>query len=210
MSPADRDDAVAREYARLAERYDRRWSFYVEATIRETLKRLEARPGDKVLDAGCGTGALLHALASRQRKLELAGLDLSPEMLEIARARLGGRVELRQGRLEAMPFDDSSFDLVISTSVFHYLRRPGEALAEVWRVLRPGGRILITDWCDDYLVCRLFDPLLRLFNRAHFRTYGGDQCVALLRVAGFEQVEVERYKINLAWGMMTARGAKRG
>ncbi len=210
MSPADRDDAVAREYARLAERYDRRWSFYVEATVAETLKRLEARPGDKVLDAGCGTGALLHALASRQRKLELAGLDLSPEMLEIARARLGDRAELRQGRLEAMPFDDLSFDLVISTSVFHYLRRPGEALAEVWRVLRPGGRILITDWCDDYLVCRLFDPLLRLFNRAHFRTYGGDQCVALLRVAGFEQVEVERYKINLAWGMMTARGAKRG
>ena len=210
MSAADGDDAVAREYARLAARYDRRWSFYIEATVGETLKRLDARPGDKVLDAGCGTGALLHALSSQHPKLELAGLDLSPEMLGVAGARLGGSVELRQGRMEAMPFGDARFDLVVSTSVFHYLRRPDEALAEAWRVLRPGGRILITDWCDDYLACRLIDPLLRLFNRAHFRTYGGDQCAVLLKVAGFESVEVERYKISLAWGMMTARGAKTG
>jgi ubiquinone/menaquinone biosynthesis C-methylase UbiE len=210
VSPAKHDDAVAREYARLAARYDHRWSFYVEATVAETLKRLEARPGDKVLDAGCGTGALLHALSSKQPKLELAGLDLSPEMLDVARARLGDSVELRQGSMEAMPFADLSFDLVVSTSVFHYVRRPGEALADALRVLTPGGRILITDWCDDYLACRLLDPLLRLFNRAHFRTYGGDQCAALLKVAGFGSVEVERYKVSMAWGMMTARGAKRG
>lgn len=208
MSRDNRDDAVAREYARLAARYDRRWSFYVAATIGETLRRLEARPGDKVLDAGCGTGALLHALSLLSPELSLTGLDLSPEMLDVARAKLGPSVELHEGRHETLPFADTSFDLVVSTSVFHYLRRPAQALAETRRVLRPGGRIVVTDWCDDYLSCRILDRFLRLFNRAHRRVYGGDELKALLEAAGFAAVEVERFKISWAWGMMTGRGRK--
>src|SRR2546426_745335 len=83
-------DAVLREYARLAPGYDRRWSTYIQAGVRGTLARLGARPAGAVLDVGCGTGALLAALAQSEPPLgvRLAGLDPSPEMLAVARGKL--------------------------------------------------------------------------------------------------------------------------
>src|SRR5207247_10649198 len=144
--------AVLREYARLAPGYDRRWSSYIQAGVRGTLARLGARPAGAVLDVGCGTGALLAALAQSEPPLgvRLAGLDPSPEMLAVARSKLAPAVELRGGWAEGIPYGDATFDVVVSCSVFHYLRRPMAALAEMARVLAPGGRLVITDWCDDY------------------------------------------------------------
>ena len=74
------------------------------------------------------------------------------------------------------------------------------------RVLRPNGRLVITDWCDDYIACRLCDLWLRAFNRAHFRTYGEKVCRHLLEEAGFIAVRVDAYRINWLWGLMTAVG----
>ena len=72
------------------------------------------------------------------------------------------------------------------------------------RVLRPGGQLVITDWCDDYLACRICDWYLRIFSAAHYRTYGVRQCRTLLERAGARGVAVQRYKINWLWGLMTA------
>ncbi|MDP6390874.1 MAG: methyltransferase domain-containing protein [Alphaproteobacteria bacterium] len=207
MTSADREPVIE-EYARLAARYDRRWAFYVEATLRETLRRLDPAPGERVLDVGCGTGALLSAMSQIFPGLELVGIDPTPEMLAVARSKLGGSVELVLGAAEDLPFGDSSFDLVISTSMLHYIQRPADALAEMARVLKPGGRLVITDWCDDYLACRICDFFLRKLNPAHFDTYGGDDCRRLMNDAAFEAVEVERFKINWLWGLMTAQGRK--
>ena len=201
-------DPVLREYDRLAARYDRRWSFYVDATIREMLRRLAPRPGDKVLDVGCGTGALLQALSLSFPGVVLAGVDLSSEMLGVARSKIASSVKLRQGRAESLPFESKAFDIVVSTSILHYLRVPDDALREMKRVLKPGGQVIVSDWCDDYLACRLCDRFLRLFNRAHFKTYDSAECVELMKAAGFESIDVERFKISWLWGLMTASGTK--
>lgn len=204
-----RPNSVTREYARLAARYDSRWSFYIGATVSATLERLAPGPGDRVLDVGCGTGAFLEALSRRFPEVELTGVDLSPEMLAVAERRLGGSAELKQGRVENLPFADAEFDVVVSTSVLHYVRHPDAALGEMKRVLEPGGRAVVTDWCDDYLTCRVCDLILRLFNRAHFRTYGCAECERLMTDAGFGSVEIEAYKINWLWGLMTVSGTSR-
>lgn len=68
--------------------------------------------------------------------------------------------------------------------------------------------MVITDWCDDYLACRLCDLWLRVFDRAHFRTYGQEQCGRFVQQAGFTGVRVDRYKINWLWGLMTSVGEK--
>ncbi len=201
-------DPVRRAYAGLARRYDRVWSSYVSASVEATLRRLEAAPGERVLDLGCGTGALLASLAGGAADADLTGIDLSGEMLEVARGRKRPPMRLIQGSAEDLPFAAEAFDAVVSTSVFHYFRRPAVALGEIRRVLRPGGRLVVTDWCDDFVSCRACDLVLRLFDRAHFRSYGAAELTRMLDEAGFTVVSLDRYKIDWLWGMMTAIARK--
>jgi ubiquinone/menaquinone biosynthesis C-methylase UbiE len=208
--PTREHHAVVEEYDRLASVYDTRWSFYNDSTARETMRRLELRPGDRVLDVGCGTGILLGAIGDAFAEARLSGIDASPEMLGVARRRLGERAELRQGWAHELPWGDASFDLVVCSSVLHYLRGPETALAEMRRVVRTDGGVVITDWSNDYLTCRALDFLLRRFNRAHHRVYRRRQLRDMLRSSGFAKVRVDRYKINWRWGMMTATASSPG
>jgi SAM-dependent methyltransferase len=110
-----------------------------------------APAGGRVLDVGCGPGHLSIRLA-REHGLEVTGLDLDPAMIERAQANAerleaegGGRPSFLVGDVAALPFPDGSFDLVVSTLSMHHWEDPSAALAEIARVLRPGGRALIWD-----------------------------------------------------------------
>lgn len=197
-------DPVVAEYAKAAERYDEKWAFYVEATTRETLRRLPMTPGARVLDVGCGTGELLRRLRAKYPQAALAGLDPVAEMLAVAKDKLSGKEDLRIGYADSLPWPAGTFDVVVSCNMFHYITHPIEALHEMARVLRPGGAIVLTDWCDDYLACRLCNFYLRLTNRAFYKTYRRAECLDLLQRAGFTEVKLDRYKISWLWGLMTA------
>jgi ubiquinone/menaquinone biosynthesis C-methylase UbiE len=205
----DSHRAVQREYGRLAERYDDRWASYVDASVRETLRRLPPNGDGRLLDIGCGTGAFLEAVRARYPDMRIAGVDISPHMLAVARRRLPKSAALHVAPADALPFPDARFDVVVTTNAFHFFRTPDAALREIHRVLRPGGIFVVTDWCDDYLTCRLCDRLLGLFTAAHHRTYGSAECRRLLERAGFEAIAVEPYKISWLWGLMTATAHKR-
>ncbi|MGH8307870.1 MAG: methyltransferase domain-containing protein [Gammaproteobacteria bacterium] len=201
-------DPIRKEYARLAPEYDTRWSFYIEATTRATLARLSAHRTARILDVGCGTGILLQRLTQKLPQATLVGIDPVPEMLAVARTRVSPSTELREAWVEELPFEDNKFDVVVSCNMFHYVRQPVSALMEMSRVLRPGGELLITDWCDDYLTCRIIGWWLHLFSPVHVKVYGERECLRLLKEAGYPQSHIERYKINWFWGLMTARMTK--
>ncbi|HEY3352054.1 MAG TPA: methyltransferase domain-containing protein [Polyangia bacterium] len=112
----------------------------------EMLARLPDVRRGRALDIGCGGGFYLEELA--RRGFAAAGVDSSPGMLDrcrdrLARAGLGARVRLAHGDVEALPFDDGSFDLVLAIGVLGYLLRDDRALAELRRVLRPGGYVIV-------------------------------------------------------------------
>ena len=198
------NDPVVAEYAKAAEKYDEKWAFYVDATTRETLRRMPMTPSTRVLDVGCGTGELLMRLRAKYPDALLAGLDPVAEMLGVAKDKLSGREDLRVGYADSLPWASSSFDVVVSCNMFHYISHPVEALREMARVIRPGGALVLTDWCDDYLACRVCNLYLRLTNRAFYKTYRQAECLDLLHRAGFKDVTLDTYKINWLWGLMTA------
>ena len=201
-------DPVQTEYSHLAKQYDSRWSFYVNATIGETLNRLEINQGERILDLGCGTGVLIQRLLQVSPEIEVFGIDSCAEMLEIAKQKLPESVDLKVGIADNLPFPSNSFDVVVSTSAFHYFRDPSQALQEAKRVLKPNGRLVITDWCYDYLTCKVCDFFLGFFNPAHFRTYGVAEFQEMMRSEGLQGIAIERYKIDWFWGMMTATAVK--
>lgn len=98
--------------------------------------------GRRILDAGCGSGPLFAAL--RDRGAVVTGFDSSATMLELARRRLGGDADLHLADLGGpLPFGDGAFDDVIASLVLHYLEDWTAPLAELRRVLRPGGRLIL-------------------------------------------------------------------
>lgn len=197
-----------KEYSRLAEVYDKKWSFYTEATTSETLTRFSLHPADRLLDVGCGTGLLLDRLSGIHPDKQLFGIDPVPAMLDVARRRLSPSIELHQAWAAHLPFEEEQFDVVISCSMFHYIHKPMEALREMKRVLRPNGLLVITDWCDDFFTCKICDLYLRLFNRAYFKAYSKRGCIRLLKEAGYSVKSIDRYKINWLWGLMTIKAIR--
>ncbi len=87
----------------------------------------------------------------------------------------------------------------------HYFSQPARVLGECGRVLRAGGWLVVTDWRDYYLACKVCDWVLRLVDPAHFRMYGMKQCQALLAEAGFHLDRAQRFKGDWLWGLMTHR-----
>jgi len=197
-------DPVIAEYSKAARDYDEKWAFYLEATTRETLRRLPMKPTARVLDVGCGTGELLMRLRAKFPAALLSGIDPVPQMLAVAKEKLSGKEDLRVGYADKLPWQSGTFDLVVSSNMFHYITHPVEAMREMARVVRPGGAFVLTDWCDDYIACRLCNLYLRLTNRAFYKTYRQGECMALMREVGLENVKFERYKISWLWGLMTA------
>lgn len=120
------------------------------------------RAAERVLDVACGTGVV--AVTAARAGASVRGLDLSPVLLEHARrnaALAEVAIEFTEGDVEALPFDDASFDVVVSQFGHMFAPRPEVAIGEMLRVLRPGGRIAFSTWPADHFVGRMFAIVAR-------------------------------------------------
>jgi SAM-dependent methyltransferase len=113
----------------------------------ELAERVQAfvLPGgnERAIDVGCGAGALALALAPLVR--EVVGVDRVPELLELARERAPANAQFVEGDATELSFDTASFDLAGTLRTLHHVRRPELVIAELARVARPGGRVLVID-----------------------------------------------------------------
>jgi ubiquinone/menaquinone biosynthesis C-methylase UbiE len=121
-----------------------RKNFYGEEVREAVLNAVGITPADTVLDVGAGTGFLTETAAKLASKV--IALDFSRRMSDEAVAKMGnGNVEFRIGNVESMPLQDSSVDIVIGNMVLHHCPHPKIAFSEISRVLKPNGRIAISD-----------------------------------------------------------------
>ena len=178
--------------------YDRQLDF-VERLMRDDGRAwVGERATGRVLEVAIGTGRSLPFYTAAS---SLTGVDLSPEMLAIARTRASERglpVDLLEGDAEALPFEDVAFDSVVCTLSLCTIPDPAAAVAEMKRVLVPGGRLLLLDHVGS-----TWPPVYALFwlaERVSIRTAGEHytrRSLPLVEAAGFEVVESERHKAGV-------------
>jgi len=139
-------------------RYDRESRARMRSLARSfvTVARKWGMTSGKVLDVGTGTGLLAIEFAKRVPGVKVVGLDLSDVALELARdnaqeSKMSLRVSFKVGDAEDMPFEDGTFDLVISSNTLHLIRDPIGMFDEIQRVLKPKGRFLISDLRRSWL-----------------------------------------------------------
>jgi ubiquinone/menaquinone biosynthesis C-methylase UbiE len=131
-----------------------RWPLFglIRYLVIKQLKR--HRPQGTLLDAGCGPGYLALAIAQKFPQLKVTGIDISKEMLDLAKINLASskcnlRVKFQQANVQQLPFENDSVDLAVSTLSLHHWSNPAQALQEIYRVLKPGGQLLIFDLRRD-------------------------------------------------------------
>ncbi|WP_297183909.1 class I SAM-dependent methyltransferase [uncultured Enorma sp.] len=113
--------------------------------LAEVTRAVAGDPAPRLLDLGCGTGALGELVLSRLPGARLTCVDLSPRMVEAARMRLGDRADVLLCDAERLPFRDGSFDAAWCNDSFHHYPDPERAAFQAWRVLAPGGTFIIGD-----------------------------------------------------------------
>ena len=167
---------------------------HVRRLRRMTIEQALLQPGETLLDVGCGTGGVTIPAKVRVGELGSAtGIDPAPEMIAVARRkaqRAGLEIDFRMGVIESLPFPDATFDVVTSSLMMHHLPEHlrVKGLAEVRRVLKPGGRILIVDMSrpSSSFIKRFFTLLVQ---HGHGSQFGVEDLLKLMRETGFEKVE---------------------
>jgi ubiquinone/menaquinone biosynthesis C-methylase UbiE len=187
-----------------------------ERAFKGTLLDLaDVRPGESVLDIGCGTGTLAIAQRRRRPDARVVGLDADPDVLGRAQAKAdagGHQVELVEAFSTAMPFPDASFDVVVSSLFFHHLRAAAKraTLAEVARVLKPGGRLHVADWGkpSDPLMRALFTTVRALDGFSVTAENARGALPRLFEDAGLEHARVQD-QLRTPLGTLALYGARK-
>ena len=184
-----------RVWEEMAPRYDRDIQFWEKVQFGGGREWIGARAKGRVLEVAVGTGRNFDVYS---RGVEITGVDLSPNMLDIARRHatdLDLEVDLRVAAAEALPFEDDSFDTAVCTLSLCTIPDPAASIAEMKRVLRPGGQLLLLDhigssWWPIWAAQRLIEQLTIRAAGEHMTR----RQLPLVEAAGFDIVESQRLK----------------
>jgi SAM-dependent methyltransferase len=196
----------ARAWAELAEPHNR-------PLFEAVLDAAGVGAGTRLLDVGCGTGLTL--VLAVERRARVAGLDVTPELLAIARERLPG-ADLREGDMETLPWEDASFDAVAGVNSFQFAGDPERALREAARVVRPGGVVVASLFAAPersestavHHAMQALIPPAETGDHAPYALSASGNLEAALAAAGL--TVVADAEVGLAWRYASMEDAVRG
>lgn len=181
-----------------------------EKRMRSTLKiALSPRENDKVLDFGCGTGTMLVLLKEQFPPIQAEGIDIDVKVLAIAEEKArkyGVEIDLRNYDGQHLPYPDNAFDKVLSSLVFHHLKREQKlsALKDIYRVLKNGGELHIMDFgkVSNKLLKVLFFPWQALDGIANTKDNVQGNIPEFMKQIGFQDV-IESERIFSIFGIIS-------
>lgn len=137
---------------------------------------------DTILDLGCGTGAVLQAILNEDCRKKAYGIDISENMLDIARNKLKENATLVLGDSEYLPFENEFFDVVYCNDSFHHYPKPDKVLSEVYRVLKPKGTLIICDCWQPFLFRHIMNIFMKYSKDGDVKMYSEKEICKLLAV----------------------------
>ena len=189
-----------------------KWGMREETFKHCLIHEAQIQPGMRVLDLGCGTGTLTIMIKQAHPEAEVVGLDGDPAVLEIARTKAmqaGAMISLDHGMAFHPPYQDNSFDRVLSSLVIHHLTTENKqrAMHEIYRILRSGGELHIADFSKPRgLYPQLISLVMRRLEEAADNIRG--LLPGMIRIAGFEQVEETDHYSTIVGSLSLFRAKK--
>lgn len=201
---------VAKSFSQSADQFEKHAFFHHEIAERllERLELMNSKP-KAILDAGCGTGFCTRALKNKFPKSNIVGVDLAEGMIEHALKKqpFFKKNEYKVADIESLPFSTNSFELVFSNLALLWLENPENGLAELNRVLKPGGLIIFSTLGPESLL-ELRESWLRIDSNIHINHFADMQVMGdAVHKSGFENTVMDRDVLTLKYktlkGMMT-------
>ncbi len=194
MTDKDYKKLSISEFSKAAEQYETNQAGVYKMCKKDypdVLAELEKEEFTDLLDCGCGTAPIISLLKEKYPDKHYTGIDLTPKMIEVAKAKGMEGVNLVVGDCEKLPFADNSFDVVICCQSFHHYPNVQDFFDSVCRVLRPGGRLVLRDMTSNSALARWFMnrvelPLVNLTGHGDVHVYGKEEVRRLCAVAGLQ------------------------
>ena len=214
MNEKQYKDLTIREFTRAAEVYDSGHAGIYEMCKDDyppILEELSREPFCDLLDVGCGTGPMIELLSKEYPQGRYTGLDITPKMIEVAKAKKLPNARFAVGDSENLPFPAESFDAVICANSFHHYPNPQKFFDGVARVLREGGRLVLRDYTSNRLVIWLMNhtemPPAHLFGHGDVRSYTLSEVRAFAEKAGLA-VETLEHRRKMRLHLVARKGGK--
>ncbi len=176
---------------------------------------LEKEAYQELLDCGCGSGPMISLLYEKDPNKHYTGIDLTPKMIEAARAKHLEGVDWVVGDCENLPFPNNTFDVVICSNSFHHYPDPQAFFDSVKRVLRPGGRLILQDYTAPAPILWLMNhaemPLSNLTGHGDVAARSLDEIKAFCKQSGLKIERLERarkFRLHLVARKRKGRGSR--
>ena len=197
-SDAEYKELSIREFTKAAEVYDSGHAGIYEMCKDDyppILEELKKDDFEDLLDVGCGTGPMVELLAAEFPDRHYTGLDLTPKMIEVGRSKNLNGVDWVVGDCENLPFAENSFDVIICSNSFHHYPNPQAFFNSAYRVLRPGGRLILQDYTASKAMLWLMNhtemPLANLAGHGDVKVSSLDEVRSFCKNA---KLKVEKLK----------------